>query len=176
MPMDAQRLPQGVREGSTEIQVTGRAVLTVNLDQKMTHKPEDSSLTLSELIKQQQEGLGLADMALAEAIGYSNAAVIRLIKTGQMRLPINKARLLAQALEVEPSMVMKVLLREISPDALKSIEDCMGPLHLSPGERRLVMALRRSAGGRETAPILFDGEAVVTVVAVGTIASQAAVT
>jgi hypothetical protein len=77
---------------------------------------------------------------------------------------MNKAFALAEVLEVEPGDVLHQLLTETAPDMLKTIEDCMGPLSLSPGEKRLLMALRKSAKGKEIAPIYFEGEPIVAVV------------
>lgn len=126
--------------------------------------PNNHVNTLVDLIERQQEALDLADEAIADALGYADPAVLRLIKSGQMKLPMNKAFALAQILEVEPGDVMHRLLSEQAPEMLKSIEECMGPLALTPGEKRLLAALRRSAGGREVAPIFFEGTPIVAVV------------
>lgn len=109
----------------------------------MIYTPDAPAPTLTELIERQQDGLELADKAVADALGYSNLAVIRLIKAGQMKLPMKKASALAQVLEVEPGVVMYLLLSETAPKVLSSIEDCMGPLALSLGEKRLLAELRK---------------------------------
>lgn len=119
---------------------------------------------LKEMITLKQEGLGLSDEAITDALCYEHPRVFQMIKSGQMKLPMNKAAALAVVLEVEPGDVMRLLLLETSPDMLHAIEECMGPLALSPGERRLLMALRKSAGGRETAPLFFDGAPIVAVI------------
>lgn len=130
----------------------------------MTFDLKTRATTIKDLIALQQEGLALSDQALADALGYEHSRVIQMIKAGQVRLPMNKAAALARVLEVEPGDVMYLLLMETSPDMLKAIEECMGPLSLSDGERRLLMALRRSAGGRQSAPIFFDGAPIVAVI------------
>jgi hypothetical protein len=120
--------------------------------------------TLVELIARQQAGLEITDQVIADALGYESVKVVAQIKSGQMKLPMSKVRALAKLLEVEPGDVMHMLLRETAPEMLQSIEECMGPLSLSPGERRLLMAIRKSAQGRKIAPIFFDGAPVVAVV------------
>jgi hypothetical protein len=130
----------------------------------MTFDPKTRAASIKDLIALQQEGLSLSDEALADALGYEHPRVIQMIKAGQVRLPMNKAAALAGVLEVEPGDVMYLLLMETSPDMLKAIEECMGPLSLSAGEKRLLAALRRSAGGRETAPIFFEGAPIVAVI------------
>ncbi|PZO19966.1 MAG: hypothetical protein DCF26_04465 [Burkholderiales bacterium] len=130
----------------------------------MKFDPKDRATNLKVMITLQQEGLGLSDSAIADALGYANPRVIEMIKSGLMKLPMNKAAALANALKVEPGEVMHLLLTETSPGMLTAIEECMGPLCLSPGERRLLMALRKSSGGRESAPIFFDGAPIVAVI------------
>ena len=130
----------------------------------MTFDPKSPVATIQDLITLKQKGLGFSDEALADALGYDHPRAIQMIKTGQMRLPMNKAVALAKALEVEPGDVMYLLLMETSPDMLHAIEECMGPLSMSHGETRLLMALRKSAGGRETAPIFFEGAPIVAVI------------
>lgn len=132
--------------------------------QTMKFDPKDRATTLKDMITLQQEGLGLSDSAIADALGYANPRVIEMIKNGLMKLPMNKVATLANVLEVEPGEVMHLLLAETSPEMLNAIEVCMGPLCLSPSEKRLLMALRKSAGGRETAPIFFDGAPIVAVI------------
>lgn len=130
----------------------------------MTFDPKTRATTIKDLIALQQEGLSLSDEALAEALGYEHPRVIQMIKAGKVRLPMNMAATLARVLEVEPGDVMYLLLMETSPDMLHAIEECMGPLSLSPGEKRLLLAMRKSAGGRESAPIFFDGAPIVAVI------------
>lgn len=120
--------------------------------------------SLVELITRQQAALEITDQVIADALGYQSVNVVTQIKAGQIKLPMSKVRALADLLEVERGDVMHLLLRETAPEILQSIEDCMGPLSLSPGEKRLLMAMRKSAQGREIAPIFFDGAPVVAVV------------
>lgn len=120
--------------------------------------------SIAKLISRGQDSLELSDAALAYALGYDSPKVISLIKTQRMRLPINKARALAEALALEPGEVMRALLREASPEMLRSIEECLGPLDLTNTEKRLVLKLRESAGGQATTPLFLDGNTVMAVV------------
>jgi len=130
----------------------------------MADCPDQTKDTIANLISKAQEHLDLSDEAIAGALGYNNPAVMRQIKDGQIRLPLNKAALLAQAVEMEPGEVMRMLLGESSPEMLIAIEECMGPLCLSPGERRLITALRKSAQGRASTPIFIEGASIFAVV------------
>jgi hypothetical protein len=123
-----------------------------------------SSESVSEMINQAQEALGLSDQHVAEALGYDKSVVVRMLKTGNMRLPIGKVPQLAYCLRIEPRNLMRKVLGEISPDVLEAIESCYGPFDPSPAEARLITAIRTSAGGRETATVLFDKESIIALV------------
>lgn len=129
----------------------------------MTQQTINSPLTLVTLIAGRQQSLQLEDQAIADALGC-DAAVIRMIKAGRTRLPINKVSALASVLDVEAGEMMRLLLSEIDPVMLESIENCVGPLGLSPGEKRLLTTLRNSAKGRDVAPIFFEGAPIVAVI------------
>jgi hypothetical protein len=119
---------------------------------------------LTKLIADQQVALHLSDQALADALGYESSAVISLIKDGRMRLPMVKARALAEALEMDRGEVMYLLLRDTNPEMLASIEECLAPLALTRTEARLINKLRETAQGRTTAPMFLDGAPVVAIV------------
>lgn len=121
--------------------------------------------SLAALIAAGQASLGYTDIELAHALGYENAVVIQSMKKGLMRLPINKVHALASALQMEPSDVLRVSLAEHSPEMLAVIESALNPLKLTQSERSLVMHLRKLAAGRDTTPMVFQGDVVAIVTA-----------
>lgn len=133
----------------------------------LEEKSPETTFPIAELIARAQEGMGLDDKAIADALGYESPKVIEMIRTGTMRLPLNKAHALAQVLEMEPRQVLHQLLRESAPDLLRTIEVCMGPLLQSPAESRLINRLREMSGGRPITPMVMDGSSVVAVVVSG---------
>lgn len=120
--------------------------------------------TVADLIEKAQQGLALSDNHIAEAIGCENPAITSLLKQGRMRLPIPKVPQMAELLEVKPSKLMQMVLREISQETLAAIEACYGPMVLTDAEAQLIRSIRQSAGGREPAIMMFDKEAVVALV------------
>lgn len=120
--------------------------------------------TVAELIGTAQQGLALSDAHIAEAIGCGTPEITSLLKLGKMRLPIPKVPQMAEVLEVKPSKLMQMVLREISPETLAAIESCYGPMVLTDAEARLIQSIRQSADGRESAIMMFDKEAVVALV------------
>ncbi len=128
---------------------------------------KDERKTAAETLKwidQNQQRSGVSDEVLAEALGYMNPKVVELIKSGAMVLPVNKAALLARAIGVDPGDMMVRLLQDISPDLLAAVEDCVGVLSLSAGEKRLLNALRKACPGKEPVPIMFEPGSIMTLV------------
>lgn len=128
-----------------------------------TLTPENRS-TIKQLIADRQADLGLSDLDVALGMSYDSPTVVALIKSGSMCLPINKARALADVLHVEPGAVMRMLLGDTSPEMLKGIEDCLGPLSLTSTEVRLIRKLRETAAGEATSPLFLDGNSVVAII------------
>lgn len=136
----------------------------LELPMNMNTDDTTTTFTIAELITRAQEGMGLDDKAFADALGYESPTVIEMIRTGRMRLPLNKAQALADLLEMEPRRVLSQLLTETSPDLLRTIEACMGPLVLTTAESRLVVKLRELGNGKPVTPLVLDGASVVAVV------------
>lgn len=132
---------------------------------KIAHTTQTSSI--ADLIDRHQAAQGLTDLQLANAIGYENGLVISMIKQGSMRLPINKAKLLAQALSLKPVDVLRLVLTEQAPDMLAIIDEVFDPLKLTGTEVNLINHLRRLTAGRESAPIVFEGTGVIALVVAG---------
>lgn len=130
----------------------------------MAISPEQPKATIAALIARGQRSLDLSDQQIAQALDYKNPAIVQMMKSGQMRLPLNKAAPLAKVLDMEPGDVMRTLLGENSPELLTAIEECMGPLSLTAGEKRLITALRKSSQGRDATPIFVDGASIIAMV------------
>lgn len=125
------------------------------------HQPH---ATVANWIASRQAHCALTDEALAAQLGYDQPAVVRMMKSGAMRVPISKIPSLARALKVEPGDAMQLVLKETCPDILAAIEECVGPLRLTDKEQGLIKALRRASGGADIAPIFFEGAPVIAVV------------
>lgn len=130
----------------------------------MTDTSITATTTIAQMLALRQAALGAGDHTIAEALGYPSGTVVTLIKEGRMRLPINKAKPFADALDIEPGLVMRAILREMDPSVLKAIEQCLSPLALSQGEARLINRLRQSSQGRDITPVMFEKDAIVALV------------
>ena len=117
------------------------------------------------LICSAQAELALSDRQLATALGYGTVTPVEQIKKGAMRLPITKVTALAAALQLPPLMVLRAAYNDTDPGALHVIEDVFNPLRLSATEVNLIGNLRKRYGNRDFAPIVFDGQGIIALVA-----------
>ncbi|PRD69206.1 hypothetical protein C6P61_07190 [Malikia spinosa] len=123
--------------------------------------------TVREQIAISQGRLGLSDDQLAAALGYESGNLVACIKKGLMRLPAGRVPELAQALELAPGHLMRMVLKELDPTTLAAIETCLGPLHLTPGEAQLITTLRKESKGKGIAPILHKADSLVAALVTG---------
>lgn len=119
--------------------------------------------SIAGLIAAGQAALGCSDLEMANALGYEKESVIRLMKQGSMRLPVNKVHALASLLELEPADVLQLSLAEQSPEMLAVVEKAFNPLALNQAERNLILHLRELAAGRDVTPMVFQGGVVALV-------------
>ncbi|MDP9902143.1 hypothetical protein [Variovorax ginsengisoli] len=122
--------------------------------------------TISFLIIHRQLLLGMDDDTLSAAIGFPSTNVIPLLKRGSMRLPLNRVKALAKALEADPVMVLRLAISESVPGLLEIIDEILNPLNLSAAEVNLVRHCRRLAGKKKTTPLVIDGREVIALITV----------
>ena len=78
---------------------------------------------LHELIATRQRALELSDVQLAQATGLS-IAVLGMIKSGHMMLPVGKIAVLARLLELPAEQTLVQYLDRNAPDYLQAMQDC----------------------------------------------------
>jgi hypothetical protein len=128
--------------------------------QEMKMKPNPST---AEWLENQQAFPGLSDQELTEAMGHQAPQVVKLFKSGDMKVPFAKAPQLAHALGINPGSLLQRLLQDADPDLLQAFEECVGPLCLSEGEKKLIGAIRKANPGREPVPVMFDRDVIIAV-------------
>lgn len=134
----------------------------------MSSSPTNSwsePLPVAVLLAERQEHVRLTDDEVAAAIGYANGNVIKQIKAGTLRLPINKVGVLADVLNADPVQLLRSVLNQGSPELLQTLDGILDPLGLTEAERSLIRRLRSVCGDRETRHLVFDGAHVVALVA-----------
>ncbi len=122
-------------------------------------KPQE---TVAEVIAGAQKWAGVSDEEFATIVGYDLKAV-RMIKTGKMRLPVNKVAAFAKAVVMDPRTLLEAVLTEYSPEIWTAISG-MVLGDLSETEKNLIRHLRSLTGNRKSAPVVLDGSAVIAIV------------
>jgi hypothetical protein len=122
-----------------------------------------AELNLIQMIECAQRALELDDEALATALELK-VTTFKCIKAGTLRLPWGKLIQLAEALEIDPALLLEMQLRTTSPELLDVIEQVWAPLNLSAREKNLIRECRRMVGGQSAAPLIFDGRGVIALI------------
>lgn len=127
------------------------------------NKENTQPMPTSQWLAEVQAKVGVPDNKLAYAMGYESATVIELMKSGQMRVPVNKTMQLAWVLRLKPGVVLRRLLEDMDPELLSAIEQSVGPLELSSDEQELILAVRKcSRAANERALVMIAPRSSVT--------------
>lgn len=124
----------------------------------------NQEITTPQWLTGQQALAGISDKELANTLGYQSSKVIQMFKSGVMSIPFTKVPDLANALDINPGVLMRRLLQDADPALLRAVEHCVGALCLSDGEQKLIAAIRKANPGKEPVPIMFDRNATITLV------------
>jgi transcriptional regulator with XRE-family HTH domain len=84
---------------------------------------------------------GMTQREIAEALGYERANIISMFKTGVTRVPLDKVPALAQALEADPTAMLRLWMSEYAPEILRVLDEYMDPT-VSKVEREWLTGLR----------------------------------
>ena len=124
----------------------------------------DEHATITAIIMMRQAELGISDEELCKAVDIEKVKIWQMIKEGQLRVPLNRIRQLADALGLVPFDLLRLSLKETHPDLLKTIDDARCQMQLTDTEKNLIMHLRGLCGDAQVAPVVFDGRTVVALV------------
>ena len=123
-----------------------------------------TATALTSLLETAQATLGISDGELCATMGYEQQRTIQMIKQGRMRLPVQQVKALAEALSLDPSTVLRMVLNESSQGLFDLIKGILDPLTLTDAEVNLIRHCRKLANGKDVHPIVFDGKGVVAFV------------
>jgi len=103
----------------------------------------EDNITVAEYLTQKIAESGKTQRVIAEECGFDSPNIITMFKKGDTRLPINRVESLANALEIDPAYLLRLVMLESMPDAWESIEWIMKGSVLTPAELRLVSVFRQ---------------------------------
>lgn len=122
--------------------------------QKETNLISDETAQQSALalyIDEMMEERELKNKEVAEALGYESGKIIRLVREGKMRLPLEQIPLLADAIGASRKSLMDTAIREYFPDAVRALIMAYGH-DLTENEMAIIQLIREVSGGSDPSP------------------------
>jgi transcriptional regulator with XRE-family HTH domain len=118
--------------------------------------PLASPVNVAQYVSQQIDLCGKKQIELAAECGFDKPNIISMIKQGKTKVPINKIRLLAKALEIDEAEFMKLVLLEYHPDLLDAISTIIDQPALSNNESASLHVAEQTNTGEVTQPDTID--------------------
>jgi hypothetical protein len=78
---------------------------------------------------------------IARELGYSKPEIIKLMRSGTTKVPIDRIPALARSLNVEPAHMMTLALEDYAPQMLRALEETFEFL-ATPNEREIIKVVR----------------------------------
>ena len=103
---------------------------------------------VAEIIANQIDICGKRQNVIAQEVGYTNPNVIAMIKQGKTKLPLSKVSAMAESLGLDKGRLMRLTLKEYSPDVLDALEECLAPM-VTENERVLLEVWREATEGQD---------------------------
>ena len=112
-------------------------------------------MTVTEYLKSKIANSGKTHAQIARQAGFSNINTISMLKTGALKLPLERIPALAKALACDPGELLLIAMNDYSPALAGLVEDCLhSTALLSPSEVNFMLELRRWT--RNSLPDLRD--------------------
>lgn len=91
---------------------------------------------------------------IADELGYANANVVTMFKSGKTKVPLSKVPKLAKSLGADPVHMLKLAMKQYQPDLLPAIEEHL--FTASQKERMLIEGIREKLKGDELTGAQID--------------------
>lgn len=86
---------------------------------------------------------------IASEAGFKNANIISMMKWGEFKVPVEKAAIIAKAIDVDERYFMELVLEEYMPESWKTIVKVLGGFPKSETESKLLGVISKvSKGGK----------------------------
>lgn len=108
-----------------------------------------SAIPMKEFIVRRQEEAGLSNAELAQMTGYDSVNVIAMLRNGNMAFPLNKVKVFAKALGVDPVFMLQRALEARNPELLDVIQEILGRQMVSENQAKLLEFFNKELGGQE---------------------------
>ncbi|MBI5277347.1 MAG: helix-turn-helix transcriptional regulator [Burkholderiales bacterium] len=111
---------------------------------------------LRQYLSQLIAAAGKTNVEIAEALGYPRSNVIAMLKTGSMKLPLDKVGPMARVLGIDPVHLLDRILAESSPNTWAALREVLGNRLVTDNEYQLVEFVRGHVGGYDPRLTEFD--------------------
>ena len=102
-----------------------------------------TKLPVKDIIKIRMSDLEVKNVELAQLMGYQAGNVIAMMKSGSMRLPINKVGIVAEKLKLDPVFLLSKLIEENDAGMWAAIKSAMGNNRLLTSNEAFFMDMVR---------------------------------
>jgi len=106
-----------------------------------------SMLPLNEYLTVRIAESGKTNVEIAQLLGYGRPNVVSMLKTGSMRLPVNKVSALARVLNIDPVFLLEKVLTESSPEVWDCLKGVIGNYLVTANECSLIDLCRKELNG-----------------------------
>ncbi len=121
-------------------------------------------MTVAQFLTSKIEESSKTQREIATEIGYDAANLITMFKQGHTRLPISTIGPIAQALEVDPVFLLRLVFSEYHPETFEAIEHVLGATILTANETRLIEEIRRHTDHSDPETVIFGPKQALAVV------------
>lgn len=104
-------------------------------------------MPVHELIAFHADLLGMKNGELVTKLGYANASIASMLKSGSMKLPIDKVGLAAQALHIDPLYLARCVDHESKFNLGAMLESVANRVPITEHEEKLILSMRKISDG-----------------------------
>ena len=121
-------------------------------------------ITVAKFIAGRMAALGKTANDIANEVGAPKDSVISMIANGMVKLPISLTGALARALDVDATYLLRLTLKEYSPDLLDAVENVLHRPLLSAREAALLEEFRAITGDRDVRSVVVEQNGLLEVI------------
>lgn len=114
---------------------------------KKTTAPRARAIPFHEYLSLRMAESGKTNVEIAEALGYPRPNVVAMLKTGAMKLPLNKIGPMARILGVDPVALLERHLTETAPEVWDVLQSVLGNRLISDNQMALVEFVSKHLDG-----------------------------
>lgn len=129
----------------------------------MSNKSEHIT-TVAQFISNRMAELGKTSEDVATEVAGASHKVISMIAQGVLKLPISLVGSLSSALDIDAMHLLRLTLREYSPELLALIEVALQRPLLSAREASLINGFRAVTGDRDASSVVVEQDGLLEVI------------